>query len=146
MEHFAPLTATIGGALIGLATTLLWVAIGRTAGISTVAGAIFPLRRGDVLWRVVFLAGLPVGAWIGTVVGPRLFAEIPEAAPEIGLPAAGLAAAGLLVGIGTRIGRGCTSGHGICGLARLSPRSFVAVVVFMATAMVVVYVVRHVIS
>ena len=146
MEHFAPLTATIGGALIGLATTLLCVAIGRTAGISTVAGAIFPLRRGDVLWRVVFLAGLPVGAWIGTVVGPRLFAEIPEAAPEIGLPAAGLAAAGLLVGIGTRIGRGCTSGHGICGLARLSPRSFVAVVVFMATAMVVVYVVRHVIS
>ncbi len=145
MDHFAPLTATLGGALIGLAATILWVVNGRLAGVSTVAGNILPLRRGDSLWRLLFLAGLPLGAWLGFVFGPRLFAEIPATLPAVGLGPLGLVSAGLLVGIGTRLANGCTSGHGICGLARLSPRSFVAVGTFMASAIVTVFIVRHVI-
>jgi uncharacterized membrane protein YedE/YeeE len=144
MEHFTPLTALVGGVLIGLATTWLWAANGRTAGISTIAGAILPARPGDAAWRVAFLIGLPAGAWLGTAAGPNVFAEIPRTLPEVDLSTAGLVAAGLLVGIGTRLGRGCTSGHGICGLARLSPRSFVAVGTFMAAAVVTVFVTRHV--
>lgn len=144
MENFTPLTATLGGLLIGLAATLLWVFNGRTAGISNIAGGIYPVRRGDTLWRVVFLIGLPLGAWIGFVAGPRIFSEIPAALPTITAAPVVLIAAGLLVGIGTRVGRGCTSGHGICGLSRFSPRSFVAVAVFMATAMVTVFVTRHI--
>ncbi len=145
MEHFTPLTALIGGGLIGLAATLLWAANGRTAGISTIAGAIFPIHGGDVLWRVVFLIGLPIGGYVGMRLGPSVFAEIPRALPNVDLSAVGLVSAGLLVGVGTRLGRGCTSGHGICGLARLSPRSFVAVGTFMATAIVTVFIVRHVV-
>lgn len=145
MDHFTPLSAVIGGALIGLATTLLWAANGRTAGISSIAGAIFPIRRDDVLWRVLFLIGLPFGGYLGSLAGPAILAEIPSVPPAIDLSAVGLVAAGLLVGIGTRIGRGCTSGHGICGLARLSRRSFVAVGTFMATAIVTVFIARHVI-
>jgi uncharacterized membrane protein YedE/YeeE len=144
MHHFTPFSATLGGILMGLATTLLWAANGRTAGISTIAGAIFPLRRGDVLWRVSFLVGLPAGACLGALAGPALLAEIPSTPPVVDLSAFGLAAAGLLVGVGTRIGRGCTSGHGLCGMARLSPRSFLAVGTFMATAMVTVFIARHV--
>jgi uncharacterized protein len=146
MEHFTPLTATIGGVLIGLATTILWAFNGRLAGISTIAGNAFPIRRGDELWRVVFLLGLPIGAWLGFVYGPRLFSEIPSVLPTIGLGPLGLVAAGLLVGVGTRLGNGCTSGHGICGLSRLSPRSFVAVGTFMATAIITVFIVRHVVG
>jgi uncharacterized membrane protein YedE/YeeE len=145
MEHFTPLTALIGGALIGLAATVLWVANGRTAGISTIAGAIVPVHPGEVLWRVFFLIGLPIGGYLGALVGPSLFAEIPRSLPAVDLPALGLIGAGLLVGVGTRIGRGCTSGHGICGMARLSPRSFIAVGTFMATAIVTVFIVRHVV-
>jgi uncharacterized protein len=145
MEHFTPFSAAIGGALIGLAATLLWVANGRTAGISGIAGGVYPLRRGDLWWRIAFLIGLPVGAAIGAAVAPRIFAEVPATAPVLDLAPFGLAIAGLLVGIGTRISRGCTSGHGICGLARLSRRSVVAVAVFMATAMVTVFIARHVV-
>ena len=145
MEHFTPLSATLGGALIGLAATLLWAANGRTAGISTIAGAIFPIRRGDVLWRIVFLVGLPIGAWLGALAGPRILVEIPSTTPAIDLSSVGLIAAGLLVGVGTRASRGCTSGHGICGLARLSPRSFLAVGTFMAAAIVTVFIARHVV-
>jgi len=144
MDHFTPLTALVGGALIGLAASWLWAANGRTAGISTIAGAILPAHPGDVAWRLAFLVGLPVGAWLGTGFGPNLFTEIPQALPAIDLSTAGLVGAGLLVGVGTRLGRGCTSGHGICGLARLSPRSFVAVGTFMATAIATVFIVRHV--
>ena len=145
MEHFAPLTATIGGLMLGLATTLLWVVNGRTAGISTIAGGIYPIHGGDVLWRVVFLVGLPVGAWLGFIAAPAIFAEVPKTLPVITLTPVWLVGTGLLVGIGTRVGRGCTSGHGICGLSRLSIRSFVAVGTFMATAMISVFIMRHVI-
>jgi uncharacterized membrane protein YedE/YeeE len=144
METFTPLSATLGGILIGLATTLLWVVNGRTAGISNIAGGMVPVRRGDELWRIVFLIGLPVGAWIGFIAGPLLLAEIPATPPVISGTPAFLIATGLLVGIGTRVGRGCTSGHGICGLSRFSRRSIVAVAVFMATAMATVFVARHI--
>ena len=145
MDHFTPLSALIGGAFIGVAVTLLWAANGRTAGISTIVGAVFPLRRGDVLWRAVFLVGLPVGAWLGSRIAPAILAEIRTTPPAIDLSPFGLIAAGLLVGVGTRISRGCTSGHGICGLARLSPRSFMAVGTFMAAAIITVFVARHVV-
>jgi uncharacterized membrane protein YedE/YeeE len=144
MEHFTPLSAAIGGALLGLGITILWAFNGRTAGVSGIFGGIYPPRRGDFWWRLAFLVGLPAGAAIGTALAPRLLAEVPATLPEIGLGPVALAIAGLLVGFGTRISRGCTSGHGVCGLARLSRRSFVAVGVFMATAMLTVFVVRHV--
>ncbi|MHA1549046.1 MAG: YeeE/YedE family protein [Alphaproteobacteria bacterium] len=146
MENFTPLTATLGGLLIGLASTLLWLVNGRTAGISNIAGEIYPLRQGAVLWRILFLAGLPVGAVAGAFIGPAMFSELTTTPPDIGLTPVWLVVAGVLVGVGTRLGNGCTSGHGICGLSRLSPRSFTAVGVFMATAIATVFVVRHVIT
>jgi uncharacterized membrane protein YedE/YeeE len=145
MQNFTPLSATIGGLLIGLATTILWLLNGRTAGISNIAGGIYPIRRGDELWRFVFLVALPVGAWLGFVAAPAIFAEVPRTLPVITLSPAWLVGTGLLVGIGTRVGRGCTSGHGICGLARLSVRSFMAVGTFMVAAMIAVFIVRHVV-
>jgi len=146
MENFTPLSATVGGLLIGLSATLLWVVNGRTAGISNVAGGIYPVRRGDELWRIVFLIGLPLGGWIGYAVGPAIFAEIPRTLPVIELAPLWLVVAGLLVGVGTRVGRGCTSGHGVCGLSRFSIRSVVAVATFMATAAITVFIVRHVVG
>ena len=146
MEHFTPLSALIGGLLIGLSATLLWVVNGRTAGISNVAGGIYPVRDGDVLWRVLFLVGLPVGGWIGYAIGPSILAEVPATLPSIELSTLWLVVAGLMVGVGTRVGRGCTSGHGVCGLSRFSIRSVVAVGTFMATAMITVFVVRHVLA
>jgi len=145
MENFTPLTATIGGLLIGLATTLLWLFNGRTAGISSIAGEIYPFRNGAILWRVLFLLGLPVGALAGYFVGPILFSELTRTTPTIDLSPLWLIIAGLLVGVGTHLGNGCTSGHGICGLSRLSPRSFVAVGTFMAAAIATVFIVRHVV-
>lgn len=145
MENFAPLTATIGGLLIGLAATILWTFNGRLAGVSSVAAGIFPVHRGDVLWRILFVIGLPVGAILGFWIGPMIFAEVPATRPGLDLAPIGLVIAGLLAGVGTRVGRGCTSGHGICGLARLSKRSFVAVAVFFTVAAVTVFVTRHVI-
>ena len=146
MENFTPLSATVGGLLIGLSATLLWVVNGRTAGISNVAGGIYPVRRGDELWRIVFLIGLPIGGWLGYVVGPAIFAEIPRTLPVIDLAPLWLVIAGLLVGVGTRVGRGCTSGHGVCGLSRFSIRSVVAVATFMATAAITVFILRHVVG
>jgi uncharacterized protein len=144
MQDFTPLSAIIGGLLIGLSTSALWVANGRAAGISGIAGGIYPLRRGDTLWRLVFIVGVPVGGLIGFLIGPALLSEIPASLPAFSLAPVLSVVAGLLVGVGTRIGRGCTSGHGICGLGRLSKRSAVAVVTFMATAAITVFIVRHV--
>jgi uncharacterized membrane protein YedE/YeeE len=146
MENFTPLSAAIGGVLIGLATTVLWVANGRAAGISSIAGGIYPVHRGDTLWRIVFIVGLAAGAVIGFQFGPKLLSEVPATLPAVSLSPVLAIVAGLLVGIGTRVGRGCTSGHGICGLARFSMRSVVAVGTFMATAAITVFIVRHVVS
>ncbi len=144
MENFTPLSAATGGVLLGIAVTILWAFNGRTAGVSGIFGGLFPPRRGEVWWRLAFLAGLPAGAAIGAAFAPRILAEVPSTLPEVGMAPVVAVVAGLLVGVGTRISGGCTSGHGVCGLARLSRRSFVAVGVFMATAVLTVFVVRHV--
>ncbi len=144
MTEFTPLSATIGGILIGLSAGLLWITNGRTAGVSGVFGGVLPFRRTDFDWRIAFLLFLPVGAILGSWLGPMLLDEISDAPPQLTIGPVLAIAAGLLVGAGTRLGGGCTSGHGICGLARFSARSAVGVVVFMAVAIVTVFVVRHV--
>ena len=135
--QFTPVTALLGGGLIGLAATVLYAGIGRIAGISGIINNAIE-RRQERGWRLAFLAGLlaAAAAW---------FAWSGEA-PRNDFPLTWLLAAGLLVGFGTRLGNGCTSGHGICGLARLSKRSLAAVVAFMASGIATVYVVRHVIG
>ena len=131
---FTPVSALLGGMLIGLAATVLYAGIGRIAGISGILNSAIE-QRGERGWRVAFLLGLvaAAGLWFA-------FAGI---APRSGFPLPWLLAAGLLVGFGTRLGGGCTSGHGICGLARWSKRSFAAVCVFMASGMATVFVLRH---
>lgn len=137
--HFTPWTALAGGALIGLAAVWLMLAAGRIAGISGIAGGLLRPRSGDVGWRVAFIAGLILAPW-----AYRAVAVMPEA--QIDASTAMLIAAGLLVGFGTRLGSGCTSGHGVCGLSRLSWRSLVATLCFMATGFLTVFVVRHVLN
>jgi uncharacterized membrane protein YedE/YeeE len=129
--------ALAGGVLIGLAATLLLWLNGRIAGVSGVLGGVLFPQRADVAWRIAFLVGL-VGA------AGLYFALVPGAyTPREGFPRGVLVVAGLLVGFGTRLGNGCTSGHGVCGLGRLSPRSLAAVLTFMATAMATTFVARH---
>lgn len=136
---FTPVSSLFGGVLIGLSVALLWLANGRTAGISGILGGLGTTLRADSMWRWAFLAGL--------VVAPLLYAGV-AGIPSIHIEAGPivLVASGLLVGFGTRLGGGCTSGHGICGLARLSLRSIVATGLFMATAAVTVFVARHVLG
>jgi len=129
----------LGGALIGCAAALLLWSIGRIAGISGIASGALEGTRGDRAWRIAFIAGM-------TIAGAIALQWVP-APPRIQTgPTALLLAAGVLVGFGTRLGNGCTSGHGVCGLGRLSRRSFAAVATFMVTAMVTTYVLRHVIG
>jgi uncharacterized membrane protein YedE/YeeE len=137
MENFTPLSGAIGGALIGLAAALLLALNGRIAGISGIVGGLLPPRAGDMGWRLLFVAGLALGALV-----VRVFTGEPLAAPA-GTSSFMLVLGGLLVGFGSRLGSGCTSGHGICGLARFSPRSMVAVATFMGSAMITVFVLRH---
>jgi uncharacterized membrane protein YedE/YeeE len=137
MSHFTPLSAAIGGLMIGAAVALLWVLNGRQAGISGIAGGLLAPERGETGWRLWFLAGLIGGGALLVRLHPAWFAF---AQPESLL---GLAGAGLLVGFGTRLGGGCTSGHGLCGVSRLSLRSLVATGVFMAAGMAAVFVARH---
>lgn len=135
-QSFTPVSAFAGGAVIGLATALLLLLAGRIAGISGIVGGLIELRKGDIAWRAAFVSGLLLAPWLW-----RWFGELPPVRIETG--DALLALAGLAVGIGTRYGSGCTSGHGVCGLSRLSPRSMVATLLFMAMGMAVVYVIRH---
>ena len=129
--------ALAGGVLIGLSATLLLWLDGRVAGVSGIFhGVLFP-APGDVSWRLAFLAGLVVAAGLYMALVPG--APVPRG----DFPRVGLVVAGVLVGFGTRMGNGCTSGHGVCGLGRLSTRSLVAVVTFMATAIATTFVVRH---
>jgi uncharacterized membrane protein YedE/YeeE len=135
--HFTPWSALAGGALIGLAAALLLLGSGRVAGISGIVGGL--LRRpatGDTAWRLAFVAGL-----LAAPLGWALVARWPVPRIDANLPT--LVVAGLLVGLGTRYGAGCTSGHGVCGLARLSPRSLVATLAFMAAGFGTVFVMRH---
>ena len=137
MHEFTPFTGALGGALIGLAAALLLALNGRIAGISGIVGGLLPPRAGDALWRLLFVLGLALGALL-----VRLYSGAPLAVP-VESSTFTLVLGGLLVGFGTRLGSGCTSGHGICGLARLSPRSLVAVLTFMASAMLTVFALRH---
>ena len=133
---FTPWTALIGGMLIGLAAAMFALLNGRVAGISGVLGGLFKPTRGDIGWRLAFIGGL-----VGASLVYRLFATLP--AVQIDASYAALVVAGLLVGVGTRYGSGCTSGHGVCGLSRLSPRSLVATLSFMGAGFATVFVVRH---
>lgn len=137
--HFTPWTALAGGLLIGLAAAAFVLLNGRIAGISGILGGLLRPAQGDIAWRVAFLAGL-----VAAPLAYALFAALPEARTEAG--DATLVAAGLLVGLGTRYGAGCTSGHGVCGLSRLAPRSLVATVAFMLAGFVTVFVLRHVLA
>lgn len=135
-QSFTPVSAFAGGVIIGLATAILLLLAGRIAGISGIIGGLIELRKGDIAWRAAFVSGLLLAPWLWRWAG-----ELPPIRIETG--DALLALAGLAVGIGTRYGSGCTSGHGVCGLSRLSPRSMVATLLFMAMGMAVVYVIRH---
>ena len=135
-DHFTPWPALAGGALIGLAAALLWLLNGRIAGISGVLGGLLRPARSDMAWRAAFVLGL-----VGAPAVYRLFQALPV--PRIDADHGALIVAGLLVGVGTRYGAGCTSGHGVCGLSRLSPRSFVATACFMAAGFATVFVIRH---
>jgi uncharacterized membrane protein YedE/YeeE len=123
--------------LIGAAAVLLMGSLGRIAGISGILGRLFDASTTDRGWRLAFIAGLVAGPWLWIAAAGTRPAITVTASPGV------LVLAGLLVGYGTRVGGGCTSGHGICGLARVSPRSAVAVLVFLSTAMLTVFVQRH---
>ncbi len=135
---FSPAAALAGGALIGAAAVLLYWLNGRLAGVSGIAAGLLRPAAGETAWRACFLAGLVIG-----VILAKAFGVAPPVL-HVTDDVAVLLAGGLLVGFGTRVGGGCTSGHGVCGLARLSRRSLVATLVFMAAAFATVYLVRHV--
>jgi uncharacterized protein len=137
--HFTPGSALAGGLLIGLAAAWLIVADGRILGAAGVLGGLVPPHAGDWGWRVALLAGLVA---VPLVAQPLLHV----AAPVIEADPAALILGGLMVGFGTRLANGCTSGHGVCGLARLSPRSLAATATFMAAGFLTVFVVRHLLS
>ena len=134
--NFTPWSAAIGGAVIGLAAALLVLVNGRVAGISGIVGGMLRTRADDFAWRLAFVAGLLLAPMVYAMV-----AAFPSATIAASYPV--LIVAGLLVGVGTRFAGGCTSGHGVCGLSRLSPRSLVATLAFMAAGFVTVFVVRH---
>ncbi|MFA3781316.1 YeeE/YedE family protein [Yersinia sp. 1652 StPb PI] len=134
--NFTPYSALAGGAVLGVAVTLLLLATGRIAGISGILGGLLSPKTGDRGWRMAFIIGLVISPLVYS-----LFTALPAIQIDAGLPT--LILAGLLVGIGTRYGAGCTSGHGVCGLARFSPRSLVATLSFMFTGFITVGLVRH---
>ena len=136
---FTPVSALIGGAIIGTAAALFAVLNVRIAGISGILGGLLRPQGGDVAWRVAFIAGLLLAP-----AGYALLFGLPDIRVDAGYPA--LVAAGLLVGAGTRFGAGCTSGHGVCGISRLSPRSLAATLAFMAAGFATVFALRHVIA
>lgn len=138
-QHFTPGLALLGGATIGLAAVGMALLVGRVAGISgIIAGTLRP-EKGEFMWRAAFLGGLVASAWVHS-----LFLPLPPL--RIGSSGPALVIAGLLVGLGTRFGSGCTSGHGVCGISRLSPRSIAATIAFMASGFMTVFLVRHALS
>lgn len=137
--HFTPGSALAGGMVIGIATAILLLLAGRIAGISGIVGGLFKLRGDDMGWRIAFVSGLIMAPLVW-----QLFSELPLIQIDTGYGL--LALAGLIVGVGTRYGSGCTSGHGVCGLSRMSPRSIVATLIFITTGVATVYVIRHLLS
>lgn len=138
--HFTPWASLGGGLLLGLASALFILINGRILGISGILGGLLVPRMGDIGWRLAFLAGMFVSPLLVLAIAPSGLIQT----PRIDTGYAVIAVAGLLVGFGTRYGSGCTSGHGVCGLSRMSPRSLVATATFMAAGFLMVYVIRHV--
>ncbi len=136
MENFTPVSGLIGGLLIGLAAALLLLLNGRISGISGIVGGMLAPKSSEVGWRLVFVAGLLLGASIYMLATGAIPVRMQASVPV-------LVVAGLLVGFGTRLGSGCTSGHGLCGIARLSKRSIVASAVFFGVAMLTVFLTLH---
>lgn len=135
-SNFTPWTALAGGALIGLASAIFVLFNGRIAGISGIIGGLIKPRLHDTSWRIAFIAGLVLAPLIW-----QLFAALPNI--QIDTSTSVTIAAGLITGFGTRYGSGCTSGHGVCGISRLSPRSMVATLIFMSFGFLTVYISRH---
>ncbi|MBI5274880.1 MAG: YeeE/YedE family protein [Burkholderiales bacterium] len=138
-NHFTPWASLVGGVMIGLAAAAFILLNGRVLGASSVLSGLVRLSPGDLPWRIALLAGLLAAPWVWLLFAEPVQPRFPAGAPMLVL-------AGLLVGWGTRRGSGCTSGHGVCGLSRLSPRSLVATLAFMAAGFATVFVVRHVIA
>ena len=138
-NHFTPWTSLAGGLLLGLACALFILLNGRILGISGIVGGL--LSRKDSLWRLSFLAGLFAAPWVVHTFAPADWLAAPRIEASTGL----VLVSGVLVGLGTRYGAGCTSGHGVCGLSRLSPRSMAATGLFMAAGFATVYVVKHIV-
>jgi uncharacterized membrane protein YedE/YeeE len=138
-QNFTPVNAASGGVLIGIAVAILLFFNGRIAGISGIFGGLFNFKKHDTAWRLAFLAGLVFSASIWCLV-----ADLPAIQLDASLST--IFVAGILVGVGTSFASGCTSGHGVCGLSRISPRSLVATLIFMATGIVTVFIVRHVLG
>ena len=135
-NHFTPWASLIGGLLLGLSASLFILVNGRILGISGIVGGLLTPRAGDTSWRLAFVLGLVIAPSVYTLFAGPVLATV-----DAGW--ATLIVAGLLVGVGTRYGAGCTSGHGVCGLSRLSPRSLVATLTFMGVAVITVFIVRH---
>ena len=140
MTEFTPVSALAGGLLIGASASLLLILNGRIAGISEIVAGLFQRDLREVAWRAAFVVGVVLAPLIYGVLFGRLTTVTFDASTSV------IVVAGLLVGFGTRLGSGCTSGHGVCGLSRASPRSLVATAVFMVTAIVTVFVTRHLIG
>jgi uncharacterized membrane protein YedE/YeeE len=140
-QHFTPWASLIGGLLLGLASAVFILINGRILGISGILGGLLPPKVGDISWRVAFLLGMLAAPTVFMTLAPAGFAS----EPRIDAGFWTVIAAGLLVGIGTRYASGCTSGHGVCGLSRLSPRSLVATLSFMGAGFFIVYIVRHIV-
>lgn len=139
--HFTPWMSLSGGIVLGVASALFVLLNGRVLGISGIVGGLLPPKAGDAGWRLAFLLGLFAAPVVFGLLAPAGLLQAPRIEASHGL----IVVAGLLVGLGTRYGSGCTSGHGVCGLSRLSPRSLVATLAFMAAGFAIVFVVRHLI-
>lgn len=138
--NFTPWASLSGGVLLGVASAFFILVNGRVLGISGILGGLLPPKSGDAGWRVAFLLGMLAAPLAYRILAPEGFGQT----PRIDADFATIVAAGLLVGLGTRYGSGCTSGHGVCGLSRLSPRSVVATLAFMGAGFAMVFVVRHI--
>lgn len=138
--HFTPWASLSGGVLLGVASALFILLNGRILGISGILGGLLPAKTGDASWRIAFLLGLFISPLVMKAMAP---AELLHA-PRIDASMAMVVVAGLMVGLGTRYGSGCTSGHGVCGLSRLSPRSMAATALFMASGFATVFVIQHI--
>lgn len=138
--NFTPVSALVGGALIGLASAGMWWLLGRIAGVSSILGGVFSPGGANAGWRIAFLAGLLLAGMLAASIFPSaIYFQLDAGYGQV-------IVAGLLVGYGTQLGSGCTSGHGVCGVSRFSARSLVATAAFIVAGIVVVYLMRHVLS